>query len=226
MLRGISVHGNRFYRTEGDSFMSVQYRNIALICFFLVLAMTVGCGRDPASDSKATVLSVTGRVEVRASSTTSFTAARASDAFGNGGAIRTAEESLADLSINGRGIVKLRPDTYFELNVGNGNFAQNTGTAIYEIDKGDDVFRIKSPQCTTSVLGTRFMVKIIDNMTVVGVEEGRVEITANDGKSKIIEAKQQLSVADSGFVNEPVSFDMINDSLNYRKVNDSWVPDN
>jgi len=206
--------------------MSVQYRSSVLIGFLLALAMTVGCGNDPASDSRATVLAVTGKVELRANSAASFTTARANDIFGKGGAIRTAEESLADITINRRGIVKLRPDTYFELNIGSGNFAQNTGTAIYEIDKGNDAFRIESPQCTTSVLGTRFMVKIIDNVTVVGVEEGRVEITANDGKSKIVESKHQLSVADSGFINEPVAFDMIDESFNYRKDNDSWVPDN
>jgi ferric-dicitrate binding protein FerR (iron transport regulator) len=205
--------------------MAVKCRSSVLIYLFLALVTLVGCESDTASDIKATVLALTGKVEVRANSSSSFVVARVNDIFGDGGAIRTAKESLADFAIKGRGMVKLRPDTYFELNSGNSSVSQNTGTAIYEIDKGNDAFKIKSPQCFTCVLGTRFMVQVLDNMTVVGVEEGRVEVIANNGKSKTLEAKQKLSVADSGFIDEPVPFDMFDESFNYIKVNDSWVSD-
>ena len=193
---------------------------VVLMTFLVVLS---GCGNDAASLT-ATVQAVSGKVEIRQTAAAAFKDAAVNDAVKAGGIVKTGEESFANLVINGQVTVEIKSDSMFELEPGKDYVAQNSGMAIYKIEKNKGGFKVKSPQGVTCVLGTRFMVRILDNMTVVGVEEGKVSFTGNNGETRTVEAKQKIIADDKEIRLSPTPFDAAGDSFNYLKIDGKWVP--
>lgn len=194
---------------------------------FLVLLVTLvvitGCGSNT-TDLSAKVMSVTGKAEIRPTAIASFADAKVNDILPCGGILKTGEESLVNLEITGKGVVDIKSDSMFELESGKDYVVQSAGMAVYKIDKNKEGFKVKSPQGVTCVLGTRFMVRVFDNTTVVGVEEGKVSFTSNKGETRILVAKQKITADNNGFSSEPTAFDMKTDSFNYIKLDGKWVP--
>ncbi len=199
-----------------------NFRTLVLILVITVLAVS-GCNNQTAGTS-AKVISLNGKVEIRQNAGTQFVAAKINDLLGLGGIVKTGEESMANLEIVGKGTVEVKADGYFELEAGRDYVTQNSGMAIYKIEKTGEGFKIKSPQGIACVLGTTFMVRVIDNMTVVGVETGKVSVTSNNGETRVLEAKQKINVGNSGFSGEVMPFDINTDSFNYIKIDGRWVP--
>lgn len=194
----------------------------ALFLFVIILALP-GCN-EKASDISARVVALSGVVEIKNAAADSFVAAKMNDNLGVGGILKTGEAAQASLEIIDRGVVELKSESSFELEPGKDYIVQKAGVAIYKIEKNKEGFKVKSPQAVTCVLGTRFMVRILDGMTVVGVEEGRVSVTTNKGETRIIEAGKKLTVEESGFRGEAASFDLNTDSFNYLQIDGKWVP--
>jgi hypothetical protein len=199
-----------------------NFQVLVLVLVITVLAVS-GCN-NKAAETSAKVISLNGTVEIRQNAGTQFVAAKINDTLGLGGIVKTGEESLANLEIAGKGTVEIKSDGYFELEAGRDYVTQNSGMAIYKIEKTGEGFKIKAPQGIACVLGTTFMVRVIDNMTVVGVETGKVSVTSNNGETRVLEAKQKINVGNSGFSGEVMPFDINTDSFNYIKIDGRWVP--
>lgn len=202
--------------------------SIKKLCCLIAVLMTSlvvfsGCGND-AGILTATVIATSGKVEIRQTATAAYKNAVVNDVVSIGGIVKIGEESFADLDISGQGTVELKSDSMFELEPGKDYVVQNAGMAIYKIEKNKGGFKVKSPQGVTCVLGTRFMVRILDNMTVVGVEEGKVSFTGNNGETRIVEAKQKIIADDKEIRLSPTPFDVVSDSFNYLKIDGKWVP--
>lgn len=194
-----------------------------LLLPLLAVAALTGCG-GKASDLTGKVQAFSGNVSIKKTSAADFTKAQVGDKIEVGGILKTAEESQASLEIVDKGVVEIKQNSIFELEQGRDYVSQNSGVAVYKIDKNKDGFKVKTPQGITCVLGTKFMIRILDEMTVVGVEEGRVSVTANNGESKILEAKKKVILQKSGFRGEIADFDLSSDSFNYLQIDGKWVP--
>lgn len=205
--------------------IALKQHKIWTICLFLfvVAISSGGCG-NKSSDLTAKIVSITGKVELRQPLSDKFIEAKQNDILACGGILKTGDEAAAQLEIIGKGIVELKSDASFELESGKDYVLQKTGTAIYKIEKNKDGFKVKSPQGITCVLGTRFMVKILDAMTVVGVEEGSVSFTTANGEVRTLKAKEKTIVDSNGFVVETLAFDLNSDDFNYLQIDGKWVP--
>ncbi|PKL49025.1 MAG: hypothetical protein CVV42_07600 [Candidatus Riflebacteria bacterium HGW-Riflebacteria-2] len=202
----------------------VKHGVVPLALIVLVFAVAfVGCSKD-GIDVTAKVLSVDGTAEIKNASAQSFVSAKVNDTLDMGGVFKTGEASLASLEIINRGIVEIKPDSIFELEAGKDSIFQKAGVAIYKIDKNKEGFKVKAPHAVTCVLGTRFVVRILDGMTVVGVEEGRVSVTANNGEIREIAAGKKITIENSGFRGAEEEFDVNTDSFNYLQIDGKWVP--
>lgn len=74
-------------------------------------------------------------------------------------------------------------------------FAGQAFSRVYQLIEADDAFTISTPSSTTSVRGTVFSVRVIDdNTTEVAVEEGLVWVTGSDGQGATVPAGYQLTV--------------------------------
>ncbi|MBU1108598.1 MAG: FecR family protein [Candidatus Riflebacteria bacterium] len=196
---------------------------IIYLFLFAVAISSGGCG-NKSSDLTAKIISITGKVELRQPATDKFIEAKQNDMLACGGILKTGDEASAQLEIIGKGIVELKSDTSFELEPGKDYVLQKAGAAIYKIEKNREGFKVKSPQGTTCVLGTRFLVKVLDTMTVVGVEEGSVSFTAGNGEVRTLKAKEKTIVDSNGFVGKTLAFDLSSDAFNYLQIDGKWVP--
>lgn len=204
--------------------MNAEYLTLRKLCtLFLVIFLLTGCDNGD-SNFSAKVLSVSGKVEIRPNTETAFADAKVNDILASGGLLKTGEASAANLEITGKGTMEIKEDCLFELKANKDYVVQNSGMAIYKIDKNPEGFKVKSPQGITCVLGTRFMVRILDNMTVVGVDQGKVSFTSNKGETRVIEAKKKLTATNDGFSGELEPFDIGSDSFHYQKIDNKWVP--
>ncbi len=203
-------------QTNGFRFIST------LICLLMINSI-MGCGKTQTQVS-AKILKINGTVEIKRSMEKVFDAAKEKDTLNRGDLLKTGKGSSATLEIMNRGVVEIRADTAFELDPNPDLIQQTEGEAFYKINKTDNSFKIVTPQGITSVLGTRFMVKVLEESTVVGVEEGRVSFTTISGKERILKAKEQAVIDSRGFVGGITLFDLNSDSFNYIKIDGRWVP--
>lgn len=205
--------------------MLSKRRTIGFACLFLLITSIyiIGCG-GKSTDLTARVTKVTGKVELRQPSTDTFVAAKEDDLLACGGILKTGDGAAAALEIIGKGTVEIKSDASFELEPGKDYVVQKAGAAVYKIDKEKDGFKVKSPQGVTCVLGTEFMVRVLEKMSVVGVIEGKVSFTANKGEEKILAAGEKVIADSQGFIGGVSPFDLSSDSFNYLKIDGQWVP--
>lgn len=204
------------------SFEQMKSRLVGLfLCF--VAVFFVGCG-SKSPDLTAKILEITGKVELKQQPTGDFVVASKDDLLACGGALRTGDGASAKLEIVGKGTVDLKSDAYFELESGRDYALQKSGAAVYKIEKGKDGFKVKSPQGITCVLGTEFLVRVLEKMCIVGVEEGTVSFTTNGGEVRVMKAKEKVIADSKGFVGDKFGFDLKSDSFNYLQIDGKWVP--
>lgn len=205
--------------------MQFKRRNIGFAVLFLLIAAiyVIGCG-SKSTDLTARVIKVTGNVELRQPSEANFVAAKENDLLACGGILKTGDGAVAELEIIGKGTVEIKSDASFELEPGKDYVVQKAGAAVYKIDKDKDGFKVKSPQGVTCVLGTEFMVRVLEKLSVVGVVEGKVSFTTNKGEEKVLVAKEKLIADSQGFIGGIKLFDLSSDSFNYLKIDGKWVP--
>src|SRR5690606_16153314 len=73
-------------------------------------------------------------------------------------------------------------------------FAGQAFSRVYQLIEADDAFTISTPSSTTSVRGTVFSVRVIDDYTSeVVVEEGLVWVTGSDSQGATVPARYQLT---------------------------------
>ena len=205
--------------------MTSETHKIGLLGLFLLATtvLCVGCG-SKSSDITARILKATGKVEIKQPTAASFTEAKENDILACGGILKTGDEASAMLEIIDKGVVELKSDALFELEPDKDYVVQKSGMAIYKIEKNKEGFKVKSPQGVTCVLGTKFMVRVLENMTVTGVDEGKVSFTANNGVVKDLIARQKIIADNSGFIGELLDFDLSSDAFNYLQIEGKWVP--
>ncbi|KAF1079933.1 MAG: hypothetical protein GQF41_3831 [Candidatus Rifleibacterium amylolyticum] len=191
-------------------------------------ALLLGVLLLPGCENKqamAQFVRVSGTVEARPGPSEKFVAVAQLDLLPPGGGVRTMPDSSADIMLaENRGIIEIKPDTYFELPTSNSNVRQNSGTAIYRINHEKGNFTIVTPHALTGVLGTVFELSVASDSTTVGVKEGKVSLTSLKGESRIIEANEKLAIDASGVFSEKTVFDLKTDSHKYIKQNEKWVP--
>jgi ferric-dicitrate binding protein FerR (iron transport regulator) len=95
-------------------------------------------------------------------------------------------------------VVRLAPNSRLEFGQGSGRTVDLTGRAFFAVARRDgDPFKVRLPQRTITVLGTRFDVEGRDGRTRVAVVEGEVRISG-DGPELTARRDQVAYGADSG----------------------------
>ncbi|MGM0599267.1 MAG: FecR domain-containing protein [Candidatus Rifleibacteriota bacterium] len=196
---------------------------INFLIIFVIAIIVSGCG-NASKEIAAKIIKINGSVEIKHASQNTFVEAREGKILTGGSILKTGDESFATLGIVDKGLVEIKENASFELVAGKDYVVQKAGTGIYKIDKNKEGFKVKSPQGVTCVLGTVYMLKVLEGATVLGVEEGKVSFATNDGEERILKAKEKAVIDSSGFVGEPTVFDLSSDSFNYLKINGKWVP--
>lgn len=205
--------------------MLFERRKIGFACLFMLIMLIsgIGCG-NKSTDLTARIVKVTGNVELRQPSAETFVVAKEDDLLACGGILKTGDGAAATMEIIGKGTVEVKSDASFELESGKDYVVQKAGAAVYKIEKNKGGFKVKSPQGVTCVLGTEFMVRVLEKMSVVGVVEGKVSFTTNKGEEKLLNAQEKVIADAQGFIGEIKPFDFSSDSFNYLKIDGQWVP--
>ncbi len=196
--------------------------------FSLISALLLSVVLLPGCENKqsmAQFVKVSGKVEARTGPSEKFVAAVQQGLLPSGGAVRTMPESSADLLlIASKGVIEIKPDTYFELPTSENDVRQESGTIIYRINQDKGGFSVVTPHGLTGVLGTVFELSVASDSTTVGVQEGKVSLTNRQGESRTVQANEKLVMDASGKFSEKTVFDLKTDSYKYIKQNEKWVP--
>ena len=187
MKNGVTVHG-------------ILLTTLAMGCLF-----TFGCQGGKETIGK--LLSVKGDVKARFSTKKEFSDAVVDTPLAVGGAVKTGKDSGAEISIEGKGQVALRAESFFEVQPNQLVGKQGSGTAIYRFQKQKEQIKIETPQGVTSVLGTTFLLLVASETTTVVVDEGKVAFTNMSGESAEIAAKEKLVAKAGGKLDKPEAID-------------------
>jgi len=159
--------------------------------------MSTGCGSQ--AEPVAKVVSVNGDVKLCKDKDSDLIVATVDASIFNHGIIRTGEQSSAAVKVMNKGTINFKSDVTFKFeNISEADVAQETGTAIYKIEKNGKGFRAKTPQGVCCVLGTVFSLVVSDESVDVWVKEGVVEFTTNSGEKNKVTEGQKLVVSATG----------------------------
>lgn len=195
--------------------------SIIFVLILLVMPLLFGCGSQL---PKAQFIKVSGIVEMKQKEAEKFVQVKEKDVLLAGGGVRTLKEATADLIIANRGVLEIRPDSYFELPSSDVDIQQNSGSIIYRINENKNGYKINTPQGLTCVLGTVLLLTVNTDSTIVGVKEGRVSLTNKNGDIRFIEANERLTVNSNGSFSEKTAFDLTTDGFSYQKEDGKWLP--
>lgn len=181
--------------------------NLRRIPFIFVLLFVLGCGTTavPIAELK----DVTGTVMVKASPTEAFSPGGNGLGLKIGSAVKTEKKSSAKVDFKDKGVVELKPESYFEIGNGIDLGKQAGGTAVYRVKKQQDQLKIMTPQGVTAVLGTVFLLKVTATETTLLVEEGKVAFTNNSGSTREVTVGQKLVALAEGDLKDLETIDPI-----------------
>lgn len=178
-----------------------------LLAALVLVAILIGLAYSltPSAAYAASVVEVSGRVEVQLSPDAAWQAAAQGQTFPVGAAIRTADGGQAALIFPGTDRVHLAPETRLQLTTlartdGQWQIAldQASGETENWVQPETSVYRVYTETGEAVANGTRFGVKVeADGSTVVSVTEGKVTIRAALG-AVVISAGQAAISAPGG----------------------------
>jgi FecR protein len=175
--------------------------------------------KKPTGPTEAVATEIEGKVEVKKSDADEFVMATTNMEFAEGDHIRVAAANAnIKLRLWDESTIVLGPGSEAVLNAGadlgsgSPSITMLTGTSSLMIEPRSEeqsVFTVYTPSAVLSVLGTEFEVGISDSGQVkLGVEEGLVEVTDQDGNNKIEVPKgKQIEVSFAGKVSPVKAYD-------------------
>ncbi|HEY3662568.1 MAG TPA: FecR domain-containing protein, partial [Chthoniobacterales bacterium] len=127
--------------------------------------------------------------------------ARISDEVADGAAVRTGEESRAELTFTDRTLARLGANTIFTFNEGTRDLELGGGAMLLQVPKSAGGARIKTSLVTAAITGTTIMLEYHANAFIKFIVlEGTGRIFRNNkvGESVLIHAGQMLIVNPAG----------------------------
>lgn len=169
------------------------------------LLLNSGCQKNEPAVGQ--VRNPQGTVSAKFAVTSAFADVKDQAPLAVGGAVRTGKSSSAELVFDSKGQISLKPESFFEVRLGQTVGRQEGGTAIYRFQKQKEEIKIETPQGVTSVLGTVFLLKIEDEATTVVVDEGKVAFVNLSGEQAVVSAKEKLVAKAGGKLPPPEPLD-------------------
>jgi hypothetical protein len=164
------------------------------LCLLIACITLTGCDNSK-KEVIATVVSAQGDVKLRPHKDNEFIEAKTGASIHNSGILKTGDESFATVKLLNKGIINFKSDVTFTFeSTSEADVLQNSGTAIYKIDKNGKGFKAKTPQGVCCVLGTVFSIAVKEEALELRVKEGIVEFTTNSGETNKVMADQMLSI--------------------------------
>ncbi|MDD3148029.1 MAG: FecR family protein [Candidatus Riflebacteria bacterium] len=173
--------------------MNRKFKVFAVLCVALVAAIAIGCGSQ--GDPVVKITSTNGQVTSKQASSEDFATAAPEQMLRSGDAIKTGEESNADIEIiSDKSQIRLSSNTFLEIrNFTEKELKQMSGIAIYKITPQNRQLKIQTPQGMATVLGTTLRIDVSEKETVVSVENGKVGFSKKAGHEVFIEAGMRYS---------------------------------
>ena len=167
--------------------------------------MISGCGTS--TSSVASIDRLEGQVERKSGN--AFVPAKVKDPLISGEAVKTAEKSSASLLFSTGSEVQVNAESYFEIGSDQKIGRQESGTAIYRIEKDKSGVQVETPHGNTTVLGTVFCLQVTGTATTILVEEGKVRFTSKSGTAQQdVGPGQKLVASDTTALGKPESVDL------------------
>jgi hypothetical protein len=185
-------------------------KSLRIALLLTVLAVSLLCSAcNNGASAVAEIKKPKGIVEARFTTDARFAAAGEGTPLAIGGAAKTGEDSTSLVVIAGKAEIALKPESFFEVGLGNTLGKQTAGTAIYNVEKHPQSLRIETPHGVTAVLGTRFLIEVNASGTIILVDEGKVSFTNPVGNSREINPRERLIAPVSGPLPAPEKIDPI-----------------
>ena len=184
--------------------MNRRIKVFAGFCIAAVTAILIGCGSQ--GDPVVKITTTNGQVTAKAASAETFATAAPEQKLCSGDAIKTGEESNADIEIiSDKSQVRLSSNTFLEIrNFTEKELKQMSGIAIYKITPQNRQLKIQTPQGMATVLGTTLRIDVSDAETVVSVEEGKVGFSKKSGHQVFIEGGMRYSTSYADDAPKPI----------------------
>lgn len=181
------------------------------MAFILIAATMLFNGCSNKNDKPvAKLLKISGTVEIRTAPDTKFESANPDYELYNDMAVRTGENSNAELSFTCGGMLKLSSGAFFQVKSGQILGKQTSGAGLYEIDKQPQPISIETPHGVTTILGTKFRQVVNADSVEIVLTEGQIEFYDNAGNKAKVEAGHKLLVKKDQPLSDPVSIDDFN----------------
>lgn len=184
--------------------MNRKFKVFAAVSLFALSAIFIGCGNQ--GEPVVKISFVSGQVTTRAASTSDFATAAAEQQLRSGDAIKTGDESNAEIElISDKSQIKLSSNTFLEIrNFSEKELRQMNGIAIYKITPQNRELKIQTPQGMATVLGTTLRIDSSETETTVAVEVGKVGFSKKAGHQVFIEAGMKYSTSFSEDAAQPI----------------------
>ncbi len=184
--------------------MNRKFKVFAVLFCAAVATVMTGCGNQ--GEPVVKITSAKGQVTTRQGSAESFATAAPEQQLRSGDAIKTGDESNAELElINDKSQIRLSNNTFLEIqNFTEKQLKQMSGIAIYKISPQNRALKIQTPQGMATVLGTRLRIDATENETVVSVEEGKVGFSKKAGHQVVIDGGMKYSTTFTDDTAKPI----------------------
>lgn len=184
--------------------MNRKIKVFATVSLFALSAILIGCGNQ--SEPVVRVAAITGTVTSKTASAADFAAVAAEQQLRSGDAIKTGDESNADIElISDKSQIRLSSNTFLEIrNFSEKELRQMNGIAIYKITPQNRELKIQTPQGMATVLGTTLRIDSSDTETTVSVEKGTVGFSKKAGQQVMIEGGMKYSTSFSEDKAQPI----------------------
>ncbi len=175
------------------------FQCFCFLALLLFITFSPGCG-TPASPT-AKIEMATGQVQARESAGKEFIQADTKTRLFTGSAVRTGRESAARILIlPDNAVIDLEANSFFEVRAATGKIGfQDTGKAVFNVNKKNTEVIIETRHGNTTVLGTKFGQMVSTDSFELFVKEGKVEFASKSGEKRQLEGGEKLiwKVSDS-----------------------------
>ncbi len=184
--------------------MRKKIKVFAVLTVAAIAGIMIGCGGQ--GEPVVKITTIKGQVTTKISSVADFAVATAEQQLRSGDAIKTGDESNADVEIiSDKSQIRLSSNTFLEIrNFSEKELKQISGIAIYKITPQNRELKIQTPQGMATVLGTTLRIDASDSETVVSVEEGKVGFSKKAGHQVFIEAGMKYSTGEADDAAKPI----------------------
>ncbi|MDD2998499.1 MAG: hypothetical protein EOM80_10190 [Erysipelotrichia bacterium] len=184
--------------------MNRKIKVFATLSLCALSAAFSGCGNQP--EPVVNVTAIKGNVTAKTTSAKDFATVAAEQKLCSGDAIKTGDESSADIEIiSDKSQVRLSSNTFLEIrNFTEKELRQISGIAIYKITPQNRELKIQTPQGMATVLGTVLRIDSSDTETTVCVEQGKVGFSKKANQQILIEAGMKYSTSFTTDAAQPI----------------------